>query len=388
MSSFEFDIECPLCGTRLEARSEQIGTQIQCPDCTTAISVRLPPKRKRRERTTSAPEDGELRLNDPVETSLVDSIAHGILESAEREVAADDPQRAAVRSSSRDAVAKARTEHAAEEAASPKLPERPFTQGILSFLVAPTTVPRWIGLALALQVELFLISVVYSAFEGPGAANVSGGTVQASGPVILAVLSLVAAILLGLLVVPTWSISMLTILQVTDDGKPSVENWPGADFLDWFGDSLYVIAAAFVSALPGLIVAQTFLTVGIADSLYTSGLAFCSVLSFVFVFPVVLVSMLEGGSPIHVLSRPVGRSLGLVPSRWLQFFALVVILALAGRFVWQGRRAESVVLNFLVSLALVGLSILYFRLLGRLARCCQEAIAEADLSEEEEREEE
>jgi hypothetical protein len=58
-----------------------------------------------------------------------------------------------------------------------------------------------------------------------------------------------------------------------------------------------------------------------------------------------------------------------------------------GAVIWQGRQIDSWILNFVISLGVIGLSIVYFRLLGRLTWYCQEVVAEADAEAEEGREE-
>jgi DNA-directed RNA polymerase subunit M/transcription elongation factor TFIIS len=381
-ADYVFAVECPLCGTRLEVQSKQIGSRIKCPDCTSAVPVREPPPNKRRPPTGAAAgdEDGELRLSEPADKPAVTNLTRGILESAEREVLGQEPRNVVVPTTPQVPPSGASEDRESERASRPRQPKRLFFTGLMGFLFAPTTLPRWLGLAIALELEMLLFCKAESFFA---AASASGSTFAAGGPAILAVICFVGAVLLGLFAVPVWSISMLTVLQASDDGKPYVEEWPGADFLDWFGDSLYVLAAAFVGALPGLFLGQAFLAAGLASSIYTSGVATCAGLSGAILFPVVLLSMMEGGSVLHVLTRPVFQSLRLAANRWLQFYGLVILSFACGAVIWQGRQLESWILDFLISFGVIGLSIVYFWLLGRLTWYCQEVVAEADMRAEE-----
>ena len=44
-ADYEFDVECPLCGTRQDATREQIGLTLRCPDCDFLITVNEPSRR-------------------------------------------------------------------------------------------------------------------------------------------------------------------------------------------------------------------------------------------------------------------------------------------------------------------------------------------------------
>jgi hypothetical protein len=51
-------------------------------------------------------------------------------------------------------------------------------------------------------------------------------------------------------------------------------------------------------------------------------------------------------------------------------------LGLVSLAVWKVPEAGSTILNFMLALAVVAMGMLYFRMLGRLTRCCQVAVAE------------
>ena len=82
-AEYEFDVECPICGTRQEGTSAQIGQRIACPDCHSQVLVQEPPLRQRRPRGMPLPAaDEELRLSEPVAADPRRAIVQGMLDSA------------------------------------------------------------------------------------------------------------------------------------------------------------------------------------------------------------------------------------------------------------------------------------------------------------------
>jgi hypothetical protein len=61
----EFAIVCKLCGTRLHARLDQVGQQIQCPDCHSPIDVPAPPVAKAKPKGPSLDDAEDVPLSDP-----------------------------------------------------------------------------------------------------------------------------------------------------------------------------------------------------------------------------------------------------------------------------------------------------------------------------------
>ncbi len=75
-----FGIKCPVCDTHLHALPDQIGSRIECPDCTSPIVVKRPEKPKKTqqrwkqyqpERSHIRPDD-QLTLSEPIERPKVD----------------------------------------------------------------------------------------------------------------------------------------------------------------------------------------------------------------------------------------------------------------------------------------------------------------------------
>ena len=181
---------------------------------------------------------------------------------------------------------------------------------------------------------------------------------------------------MGTAVVLTGSVMLLAILQDTSLGRDVIESWPQGFFMDWLFEGLYVGVALFLGVLPGVLVSQIVLCAGGATSVYAVAFAVCCAVTLLVLFPVLLLSLLEAGSPLIPISGPIWRSLSAARPRWVQFYALSVVLAAAGLVILLGFRRGGLLLDFLVLFLVTALSMIYFRLLGRLAWCCREAVAE------------
>jgi hypothetical protein len=254
----------------------------------------------------------------------------------------------------------------------PPLPNRPLTHRVGRFFLEPNAAIRCLVFGLVLQIELAMISSAMT-------------FVASSSPMdqFISALLFAAAFLLGILALAVACVNLLAILVDTSNGKDVIETWPGADFMDWSLDAWSLLTALFAAVLPGVLLGQLCLLAGAGAAVYQWTVAACCAVTGLFAYPVLLLSCLETGSPVNPISRPVWRGLRLTMRRWVLFFVFSAGLITAGVLVWQGRRCGWIALDYTVAVVLVALAMLYFRLLGRLAWCCEEALYEAGPSQEE-----
>jgi hypothetical protein len=177
---------------------------------------------------------------------------------------------------------------------------------------------------------------------------------------------------------------LLCILQDSAAGNTRIENWPDAVWLDWIGDSFYIITSGVGSAgiglgavwLCGRIEVQTQIPLPLGV--------------FVF-FPILLLSTLETQSPLVPISPIVLRSMFRSWSAWAAFYfetAFVVVVpagllaltsALGSSADLGGAGAQVFVLVISATAAATVISaMIYFRLLGRLAWVCAEDLRAAE----------
>jgi hypothetical protein len=251
----------------------------------------------------------------------------------------------------------------------PKLPRHPLTNRVAIILIDPAAIMRVLTFAFALQIELAAVHYAQKLYA-----------VESGPPQFLASMLFVFTLIFGVPAFANWSVSMLAILQDTAGGKDEIESWPDLNFLDWILDAIYLPAALFAAALPGLAVGE-ILTMAAGGSL-VAALPMAVAASLFLLFPVLMMSMLEAESPIGIFSSPVARSLSVATHRWIQFYGLAAALCLIAFGIWQVRRLEYLLLNFFAAVTTVVAGMIYFRLLGRLTWCCQEAVAEAENREE------
>ncbi|MEO8493880.1 MAG: hypothetical protein ABI614_02335 [Planctomycetota bacterium] len=381
---YEFSVVCVNCGTRLDVNDSLIGKKIKCPDCHNAFDVRTPPPERRRPPVHVAPaaaDDDDFGLGEAAVTSAFTSpyhsIANELMAKAESEVARESPVvPRPPRNPTSDVLKRAEEER--DEAAKqvrPKLPASPFRTGVLKFLLDPQAIARLVVLGLILFVELGAIQVAIESanVEGEGASQ------------FVSVLMRMFAITVGAVFATNVAVTLLGILQDTANGLDAIESWPDVNFLDWFGEAMFVFSGLFIAIFPACAVAKLLSLFGATDGLFWIVCIAGSSVGLFVLFPFVLVSMLESASPIVPVSQPIIRSLRLARGNWLVFMLLSGLLLGAAlglgavRVLWR----DSSVMNFVVALLAIVLLAVYFRLLGRLTWCCDEAVLAEDIRLEE-----
>jgi hypothetical protein len=380
-SGYEFSLVCMICGTRLDVNDSLIGKKIKCPDCHNAIDVRTPAPEKRREPVKAAPtdDDDDFGLSAITSTAAVSSpyhsIANDLMARAESEVvreAATAPQKK--RDPTLDSIQRAKESLAeTDETERPKLPAAPFRTGVLKFLVDPITIARLIVLGLVFFVVLGAVEGAITSAEGAATSQ------------FVSILYRMFAITVGAIFATNLAVSLLGILQDTANGKDAIESWPDVNFLDWIFEAFYVFSGLFIAVFPACVLAKVLSLVGAPDALFWLITVGGSSLGILLLFPFALVSMLESGSAIVPVSQPIIRSLRLARGSWIVFTLLSLLVIGAGvclgaaRVLWS----DSTVMNFIFALLGIVLFAIYFRLLGRLTWCCDEAVLAEDIRLEE-----
>ena len=381
--NYEFSVVCMICGTRLDVNDALIGKKIKCPDCHNAIDIRTPStdhRRKPLQVETSATDDDDFGLSKVVDTAATSSpyhsIANELLAKAEAEVASQAPATPRPkRAPALDALERAeQATTEIDEQERPKLPAAPFRTGMMKFLLDPQTIARLVILAIVFFVVLAAIQ----------AAIESAATDDAQSH-FLSVLFRMFAITIGAVFATNLAVSLLGILQDTANGKDAIESWPDVNFLDWIGEAFYVFSGLFIAAFPACVLAKVLSLLGASDELFWLIAIGGSSLGILFLFPFALVSMLESGSAIMPVSQPILRSLRLARGSWVVFTFLSGLVLGAGlclgavRVLWR----DHTLMNFVIALLWVVAFAIYFRLLGRLVWCCDEAVLAEDIRLEE-----
>jgi hypothetical protein len=186
-------------------------------------------------------------------------------------------------------------------------------------------------------------------------------------PLLFAALGLtVSSSILSALMIGGASPCLVAITQDTANGNDAVESWPDWNIAEWFFQAMMIPAALLLAGIPGGILSSALLAMGHAGLLYAPFPILMSELMF---FPIVFGSMLAEGSFVP-LSRPILTSLSRKGDGWLLFYLASIFLGmmLAGSLalIELGVQAGTIIVAPFAAVLWVTATILYFRLLGRL----------------------
>jgi transposase-like protein len=370
---YDFTTACPLCGTRQDVNSKQIGLKLKCPDCHLSFKVQEPHRSARRAHVAeSKPDDGDIQLSEPVPSVLRNRVSSDWIAEANKDRSRDDHSiqrsNATPTLSPHDVIQQTLRNAAAEIAQTsgpePDLPRHPFRTGVLRFLAHPDAVARWTMTAVALQIELAAIEGAIRAAQGGGFGQVFG------------LLFGIFATVFGFLLLCALCTSLLLVTQHSAQGSDHITGWPGLNVTDWVFECWPMLAALFITFAPGILLGQ-FIALVSNDQSSISWLSVgIGVISMTLFFPVLLLSLMENSSPY---SRPIWRSIRVSQPVWLSFWlhSGMIVLVLGMLVRWRLRANSGMMGLVLVGAILFGL-LIYFRLLGRLSWACDEALAKLE----------
>jgi len=323
-------VVCGICNTRVYAKLSQVGTTVECPDCYTQNKVNPPPKDKKKKSPPAMMAEG-YGLAPQQEITIIDSMGKDRLVDAEE-------------------VVQQRIEEA------PKMPDKPFMTGIVTYPFNGRVFPIVLGLAMAWSFLVIAMSFVWSL----------DGFASAVAPVFLAVIAIASLMVL----VPTLC-SFQKVMENSANGDDDSDIRPDGGIFT-IAESLFdvipLIIAASLSCVPTLGIAQL---AGLPEP-YKIAATYVAFM----LFPFILLSMMEHSSMLGVVSKNVWGSIAKVPDAWFKFafiatalFAIGagIVAALVMSDVSQLSFAPLLFLTVGVIFALLCLVTVYFRLLGRLA---------------------
>lgn len=338
-------VVCSVCHTRLHATADEVGHEILCPDCYTPLIVPEAPAEKEVSKETieeyqvgaTAP-DAPLPIYIPGFDPIV---GEGPLRPKERPVR-EEPVRPAKRSLSPQRNRRGQAPSLASA----------FFSGVFNFPLYPDSWSHWVALS------LWMLFVVALARE----AVMIGTLTHPLTWFACAMMSAVAGLLLL-----TWLIrasgTLMDIVRDTANGadqvEPSDELW-----IDRLFEFLFPATAFGLAVLLGVGVDRLLTLVGLATLWAVPLVVFL-------LFPIVLLSMLEVGSPLGVVSLPVLSSLRAAWPAWLLFYVQTLLLfgAVSGAG-WLASLAHFWLGAIVAIVAEVWMLMVYCRLLGRLAWYC------------------
>jgi DNA-directed RNA polymerase subunit RPC12/RpoP len=315
-------VVCSTCHARLHPRWDQAGKKIVCPDC--GKTLRIPWPKKVKESAGPRPEDiGDYGVHAAEKPFYAPSQFY------EAQIIYARPV--------------------------PPPPRWTFFSGVFQFPWYRNNVTRWMILSFGLAVIGEMLVGALALFG----IGVGGG------------IGSFAVVAMGFLILPIswssiWTLSyaagcLLAVVEETAAGNDEI-NWPDDGWRERVWKLLYAGYLLVLSALAGTAVGS--LAQLLAVEFWWSALATTFVL-----FPIVLLSSLEAGTPWAPLTPPIIRSLVVSMWCWGVFYIEITLLATP----WVALVLVGVQLRHPFWTALVAapplaaLLLIYARLLGRLA---------------------
>jgi len=313
-----FPVYCRVCDTTMHARPRQIGSGIACPDCGAKTVVREPPTEKPA-KSALVPDGEEYQLDRVVAPAPAPALPAPVIGESESH------------RSDRAAVKRERLRRS-------KMPRMPLLRGVLPMLLRQPILGWWLGLSATLSCVAGL--AVFVATQHP----------------FVAVCALALATMVGGIAFGAAAALCCAILTDSSEGCDQLYNAPSTAPQQWLGEASYVGLALVVSWIPGWAISQATTQPTLSMAL---GCFFC--------FPIVLLSSLEQGSPLAVISFRLVGSLFRCSGQWLMFYLVAALMLFGlGWPSWAILQLSGMRAVLAVPIALAAV-LFYFRLLGRHA---------------------
>ncbi|RMF40452.1 MAG: hypothetical protein D6753_11695 [Planctomycetota bacterium] len=297
----EYRVVCPTCGTGQYVAFSAVGMKIKCPDCFSEFKVPPPPKHllAKKQKKTPPPEQLDdvprIREEEP-EQDTSDRLKKGrtkeILSRAAQEL----------------------TEEQQDELYRMEFDTAGFMRRTFGFLTDIVVVSQIIGYGLVFALLFGLVH--YSLLD----------TQSFFGRGLLLISFILAPLATLLFALPMFSGGLLLIESVANK-QPRLEALPSFNMFDNFAELMVLSVSLATSAAPGFILGGLL---GGEAAIYARLIG--SMLSSVLLFPIILLSMLEGGSLMSVVTSNVLQSLAKAPQAWgayyLKIFSGYVVMGL------------------------------------------------------------
>lgn len=319
----EFRVKCKVCDSLMFAKASQAGKTVKCSDCLSPITIPQPPKVSKKPKM-DIDSAQTFTLAQPKSTRNPDADPHRksaakLLEDAARV----DEEPSEIRYADTPSVAA-------------------WLNGIFGIFRDLGVVTHWIGLSLIATVPILLVIAVNHPY-------------------------LYAMLLPGCLFFSALVVSCgFAILQSVANGEERVSEWPILDPPTWLGELVVAIAAAAIVAAPVAALSHILVNplIGIAFTMF-------AIYGF---FPFVLLSMMDMNSVFAPFSPEVARSVTKCQEAWGGFyFTSGILFAALFLLIVTVHSMGSVGIAISV-FASVGVTFIYFAMIGRLAFAIGQAV--------------
>ncbi len=345
-SEIDYRIACRTCGTAMHVKLDRVGKKVNCPDCHSSFTVPPPPAgwsstKKKVEIQDDGVEMPLAAYDLPQSANTLDSqrtVASEYLDKAKREL--DDDEIDNLYQGDFDTIG--------------------FMNRTFGFLMDPS--------ALGLLVLYGFMSAGLFALTQFSKTKVDGGGFEGGG--YLLVLFILVSVFSAIIAMPMLSAG-LALLESVANRQRRVEEWPSFNVFDNFGEIMVILIALVGSLLPGMLVGGLIGRSGGAEWLILTGMmGTCFVL-----FPVLLLSMLDNGSPFQPISGAVITSISQVPEAWGGYYLKTAMAFAATTVLCYILLGRSVMLSAVVGFFLPCLLFFVCQQMGALADAISEHLS-------------
>lgn len=283
----DYRVICRTCGTPMFLKLDRVGKKVSCPDCHSSFVVPPPPSGwSATKKTVEIMDDGfDVPLSAPDVPQSANTLesqrtsANEYLDKAKQSI--DDDELDSLYQGDFDTVG--------------------FMNRTFGFLTDPTAVGQMVLYG-------FVFSGVFALAQF-SKSKVDGGGFEGGG--YLLVLFIMTTVISTIVALPMLSAG-LALLESVANHQRRVAEWPSFNVFDNFGEILIILFSLIGSLLPGMLVGGVIGRSGGAEWLILTGMmGTCFLL-----FPVLMLSMLDNGSPLQPVSGAVVTSIPQVPEAW------------------------------------------------------------------------
>lgn len=337
-------VRCRHCDASLRVRARLAGQSTNCPNCREVIQIPMQPTIETilaedpEPATASADDAGEYRLAVP----LLHEPDDGQPLPLPKELLAPLPERGYL-----DQVERVRS---ASAPVVESVPQYVFFTGVFDFPWYPEVWPRWVYLVIGGIAASLIPMLAISIFQ-----NSHGYT-----GVVLAFFAMPQ------IWISFWSGSFAAAcgMQVFEDtaaGSNHITGWPDPNWRDWMWPLMYLGYVAL------MVLAMAY-GIGLACGGQSSSMLWALGLAEFFLFPICLLSVLETNNMTILLSPRLLLTIVQKPISWLLFYLISgVLVAVWGGLLWFTLGVAPWLTVIVNGLLYASISLVWFRLLGRLA---------------------
>lgn len=292
----DYRVTCRTCGTPMFLKLDRVGKKVSCSDCHSSFVVPPPPpgwspiKQK-----IELEDDGfDVPLSAPEVAQSANTLdsqrtaASEYLDKARQTI--DDEELDSLYQGDFDTIG--------------------FMRRTFGFLMDPTAVGQMVLYG-------FVFAGVFALAQF-SKTKVDGGGFEGGG--YLLVLFILTTVISTIMALPMLSAG-LALLESVANHQRRVAEWPSFNVFDNFGEVLVILFSLLGSLFPGMLVGGLIGRSGGAEWLILTGMmGTCFLL-----FPVLMLSMLDNGSPLQPFSGAVITSIPQVPEAWGGYYLKTLV---------------------------------------------------------------